>query len=331
MSTKRIKALTLLLLLIFTLSACKNPTAEPQSTATQPEATALPATPTAEPARLVYVSAAADANVSSILSEFTSANGLKFDTAASLEAAALTGQEKIVVLQETPANLDALLSGAPQTQFILLSTADANGKANLSVVAAKPEDVAFMAGYLSTIIAYDWRSAALLTTDGPLGAGEADAFWNGGKYVCGKCNPVYPPMVDLPQIGSLASGGDAAAWLTAANQLIPNGVNTVYLDAAAAVPDVIAAFSASGATVVSTIQPPVDSSAFWGATISMDFSQGLKDALAQALAGTGGQTYAATILLTNVNAELVSPAKQDLFNQTAALVAAGKLGTLSIP
>lgn len=333
MPVKRFHLISLLLVLIFLLAACKNPTAGPEPTATVSPATSIPATPTAELQRLVYISSApAEGDATSgILSDFAAANNLKFETAATVEAAALTGSEKIVVLQTAPDNLDALLAGAPQTQFILLAAGDPSGKANLSVVTAKPEDVAFMAGYLSTIIAYDWRSAALLTTDGPLGAGEADAFWNGGKYVCGKCNPVYPPMVDLPQISALPSNSDTASWLAAANQLIPNGVNVVYLDEVAAIPDVLTAFSSSNTAVISTIQPPADSSAYWAATIGMDVSQGLKDALSQALAGQGGQTYAATIQLTNVNSDLVSPARQDLFKQTATLVEEGKLGTLSIP
>lgn len=333
MHVKHTKILLLLLILVLTLSSCKSPTAGPQPAETLTALTAVPVTPTVESSRLVYVTTApteGDANAA-ILSAFAAANSLKFETFASIEAAALTGTEKIVVLQQAAENQEALLSGAPQTQFISLSGGDADGKSNLSVVTAKPEDVAFMAGYLSTLIAYDWRSAALLTTDGPLGAGEADAFWNGGKFVCGKCNPVYPPMVDLPQIINLASGSDAASWLAAANQILPNWAEAVYLDAEAATPEVLDVFAAAEVTVLSTIQPPADSSAYWGATISANSSEVLQTALENALAGQGGQTYSASIVLTNVNPDLVSPAKQDLFNQTAALVAAGKIGTLSIP
>lgn len=333
MSGKYTKLVFIFLIFALVLTACKGPGAGPQVTETGTAVPSAPATPTAEPSRLVYfttASAEGDANAS-ILSDFASANQLKLDVVSSVDAASMTGAEKIVVLAQKPENLDELLTSFPQTQFILLANADLSGKTNLSAVAAKPEDLAFMAGYLSTLIAYDWRSAALLTSDGPIGASEADAFWNGGKFVCGKCNPVYPPMVDQPQIISLASASDAASWLAAANQLLPNWVEVVYLDAEAVTPEVLQAFSTAEVTVISSIQPPADSSAYWGATLTVNSSEVLQKALENALAGQGGQAYSASVTLANVNLELVSPARQDLFTQTAALVAQGKIGTTSIP
>lgn len=288
--------------------------------------------PTAEPERLVYVSTLpADTDLNSpLLSQFAGENGLQFVQVASLGGPPLS-TARIVVFSEAPADLPAVLDANPEAQFILLSGTDITGKSNLSVVAAKPEDVYFMAGYLATLIANDWRSAGLVTSDTTLGAGAADAFDNGGKYVCGKCNPSFPPLVDLPQVTALPNSAASAEWLTAANVMLSMGVNAFFMDPAAATPEVVAQITASPITLIGTTPPPTGAEALWGATITNDNSAALKEVLTKAFNGEGGQQISVPVTLTNVNATLVSPARQDLFNQTAELLATGKLAPLSIP
>lgn len=170
-----------------------------------------------------------------------------------------------------------------------------------------------------------------MTSDTTLGAGAADAFDNGGKYVCGKCNPSFPPLVDLPQVTALPISATSAEWLSAANTMLAMGVKAFFLDPAAATPEVVAQINASEITLIGTTPPPAGAEALWGATITNDNSAVLKEVLTKALNGEGGQQVVVPVTLTNINATLVSPARQDLFNQTAQLLATGKLAPLSIP
>ncbi|MRR30198.1 hypothetical protein EG834_07725, partial [bacterium] len=123
------------------LTACSNPSPTPEVDIATPTSAATPA-PTAEPERLVYVStlpADADLNVP-LLTQFASENGLQFVQVASLGAPPLS-TARIVVFSEAPADLPAVLDANPEVQFILLTGTELTGKTNLSVVAAKPEDV----------------------------------------------------------------------------------------------------------------------------------------------------------------------------------------------
>jgi len=323
----------IILVLVFgiLLTACTNPSPTPGLDTATPTSAATPV-PTAEPERLVYVSTLptdADLNVP-LLTQFAAEDGLQFVQVASLGAPPLS-TARIVVLSEAPDDLPAMLDANPEIQFILLAGTDLTGKPNLSVVSAKAEDVYFMAGYLTTLIAYDWRSAGLVTGDTPLGDEAANAFFNGGKYICGKCNPSYPPLVNLPQVTSLPKSATSTEWLTAANAMLSMGVNAFFLDPAAATPEVVAQISASQITLIGTTPPPAGAEALWGATITSDNSVALKEVLAKAFIGEGGQEITVPITLTQVNETLVSPARQDLFNQTAELLSTGKLAPLNIP
>ena len=86
---------------------------------------------------------------------------------------------------------------------------DLSAGGNLSVVRQLEVQRTFMAGYITTLIAPDWRAAGLLP-DAP--ADLQDAFINGGRYWCGRCIPMYAPLVLFPLAGTQPAGTDAAGW-----------------------------------------------------------------------------------------------------------------------
>lgn len=333
MTRRNIFYLSVLLALMLLLAACGNATPIPTQSPTAIPTPAITATSTGVPGRLVYVTtlpADSDPNAT-LISDFAAANDLQYIPSTALDASVLTQAVKIVVLQTAPADLDAILNANPNVQFVLLSSTDLASSSNLSIIASPQEDLYFMAGYLATLVAYDWRSAGLLLSDSPLGAGATDAFVNGGKYVCGKCNPSYPPLVDLPQVSSLPASSSSADWLAAVNGMLPYGVNVLYVDPSAATPEVLGALSNAGITLVGLTPPPLGVEANWGGTLSSDASGVLQQVLEDTVQGKGGQTLNVPVTLSHVNPALISPARQDLFNQTAAMLAAGQIGALSIP
>lgn len=331
MKNNRIYASLISILCVALISGCAVLHGTPAATPT-PQATAIPPSPTPAPAEILFVtsqSSSAD-TLTAAITDFASSNSLQVRTLNALTAADLNAGTKIAVLQTLPSDLSSIAAAAPQTQFILLDAAAPAGLSNVSSIQARPEDVAFMAGYLTMLISQDWRAGALLTSDGPLGSSYADDFTNGSEFVCGKCNPHYGPVVAFPQIISEPSASAASTWAADGTTLSQNWLSAAYLDPAAASAD--AANAVTSRTVndnavyfISTTSAPQDGSIAWVALLGTDDTAALKTLLPQVLQGQGGLTGRAQITLTNLNEDVVTPAKQALFNQTAADLAADKI------
>ena len=197
------------------LAGCKPApvTQEPVVTTPPP---VVETSPTPEPAaqKLVLVDpqGSAAAEMVTLLTDFAASNSLEFQTVSALDPIPPTAETRIVVFLQVPTSLDELVSAAPQTQFIVIGDADPNGNANLSVIKSKAEDIAFMGGYLTTIIAWDWRSGGLIPTDTALGGSYRDAFENGGRYVCGQCTSTYAPFFYFPLIVEESTQAGAPGW-----------------------------------------------------------------------------------------------------------------------
>jgi|GEM_PF-1133428 len=328
------------LLLVTFLAGCSLINRTPASTPT-PQATPLPPTPTSAPAELLWVSAQTSGNDTLVqtMTDFASANSLQFRTLTALTAADLTAGTKIAVLQTAPDDLSSLAASASGTQFIVLGTGNPGNLNNVSSIQAKPEDEAFMAGYLTMLISQDWRAGALVTNDGPLGSAYADDFANGSKFVCGKCNAFYAPLTSFPAVASEASSSPASTWDNDAAALDQDWLSAAFLDPAAATADVAGALNlqtlnatTTGESIylLSTDAAPQDGSITWAALLTPNYAAALKTMLPQVLGGQGNLSASAQIGLTDIDADIVSPAKQDLFNQTAASLAAGDIISTSV-
>lgn len=332
----RLVILSLLLLLMLFITDCNGINRTPTATPT-PEATAIPPTPTSAPDEILWVNSQPDTNdtLTTAITEFAAANSLQFKAVPSLDTSGLTSGTRIVVFASVPVNLAGFTSAAPTTQFVVLGSTSVSAQGNISVIQTSPADEAFMAGYLTMIIAEDWRAAGLLTSDGPIGAAYADAFQNGARFVCGKCNPFYAPIVNLPLVASEPTGTDSTTLLTATSSLTENWLSSAFIDPAFVTAEEVTAmntraFNWESVALISTAAAPQDSGAQWAALLSTDYVASLKQLLPQLLAGQGGLTMNAQVTLTSINEDIVTPAKQGLFNQVAADLAANKIIPLSV-
>lgn len=324
------------ILLAAFLAGCSTLNRTPAPTPTS-SATAIPPTPTAPAAEILWVETQTAANdiLVKTITDFASANALQYRTLSAITPADITSGTKIVVIDGAPSDLSSLASAAASTQFILLGAGNPGGLKNVSTVQAKPEDEAFMAGYLTMLIANDWRAGGLLANDGPIGSAYTDDFINGAQFVCGKCNPFYSPIVNFPATASEPSISPSTTWTVDAGTLSRDWLSSAFLAPSAALPDVATALSAQNFNVmngdsnlfffVSTTAAPQDGSIPWVALLGADYSAGLQEILPQALAGQGNLTASAQIALTDINPDVVTPAKQALFNQTAANLATGNI------
>lgn len=323
--------LLVILLLFSVATGCKpEPTAAPQPTPEPAIPTPEPS-PTAAPQRLVLVdpNGAAATGVVTLLTEFATSNALIFETMANLDQVPPTAEMRIIVFNGVPNDLDNLAASAPQTQFIVIGDVDPAGRANLSAVRVNSGDVAFMAGYLTMQIAWDWRAAGLIPSDTALGADYSDAFENGGRYLCGQCTSTYAPFYYFPLVAAEVSQAGAGGWQAQTNQLVEYFVKAVYVDPSAALPEVLDSLTVQGMTLVGREGTPLAER--FTALVGADALPGLQQLLPQALAGTGGTSVAARVQIVSFTDEtIISPGKIQAFNETAANLAAGIIYPFSI-
>jgi hypothetical protein len=313
-----------IVLLVFILAGCTQPTELP-ATSTVPAPTEMPTlTPTPEAARLVLLeqSGSVTQPVLDFLTAFSAENGLLFEQVNALDPAQVTPGTRIVVALSQPGNLDELVSGAPQTQFIVAGNVNPSGRTNLSVITSKPEDLAFMGGYLAALIAWDFRAGGLIPNDTSLGGNLGLAFENGGRFWCGQCSPYFSPFYYFPLIAEASANADAATWQAQLGPLVEYLVNTVYVDPAAAQTEVLDSLAAQGMTLVGLSGTPNPD--YFTVLLGVDLLSGLQQLLPQALAGTGGTSLGTQVtIVENKDHKLVTQGKSDLFDRMAEQIASG--------
>jgi hypothetical protein len=332
----RFEVLTILFVL-FLLVGCSQLTPPTPTSSVTPAASPLPlatATPTPIPGVLMLVGQVKDETTKAVVKSQAESAGLTLDERSDLLPEDLKPEVKIVVLLEAPANLNDLLAAAPQTQFVLLTTADAEAAANLSVIRMRAEDQAFVAGYVATVITDNWRSGGLIASEA---TSIQDAFANGGRYFCGDCAPGWPLKVYYPVVGSADAPADGAAWVATAQTLFDTDkVDVFYLSSEASQPDVINFLAGRNQLdhaliVVGAVPPPDALRAQWAATVQLDPQEALKEVLPQVLAGKSAGKVNVPVTLTNVNTQLLSEGRLKQAQLMMADLASGMLVPQSVP
>ncbi len=302
-------------------TAAASPTAAPSPTSlTLPGKVLLVAPPEAGTALAASARAA--------LTDLTTAAKLAFETRPALLPEELKPEFKIVVLLQAPQNLPALLAAAPQTQFVVLGSGELEAKGNLSVIRQREEVRTFMGGYIITLVASDWRSLGLVP-DAP--AQLQDAFVNGGRYWCGRCVPLYPPVVLFPLVVVQPAATGAAGWQSALSQQKKSLPQAVYLSPAAQSPELVKALFAQKLVMLGTQSPAAEIRPLWAATLRFDPLVALQKLWPGLLAGKGAQSAEAGLSWTDVNDTIFTEGRQRLAQTTLAGVLDGSIGVYSVP
>lgn len=320
-------SLFVIFILLLGITACNGKvpaTPEPPAATPTPE---IPPTPTLAPDRIVLFdpTGQAGAEVTTTMTEFAAANSIGFETWTAL-VPDLSGVKVMVVFGGMD-NLAEIAASSPQTQFLIISTA-IPAAGNISTIGADPVHLAFMAGYLAAMTSDDWRSGALLADDANLGL--ANAFTNGGQYLCGRCTPQFTPMLSYPQVYALASQSGAAAWTAQAQALwADTNANSIYIDPTADFVEVLDVFPDR---LLFGSNPVSANLSRYTAILGTDLVPALQTALPELLAGAGGKAYTGRVgILINNNPDVVTPAKQVIFDQVALDLANNQVIPLSIP
>lgn len=332
------KFLPALLILALLLTACGATTVSPTATdptpapsltvSSRPSATLPPAAtamPSPAPGKVVLVAPPEAESARTALAALASQARLGFEARASLAAAELKPEMKVVVFLQAPADLDALLAAAPKTQFVVVGDLEAKG--NLSAIRSREELRTFLAGYITTLSAPDWRAAGLLS-DAP---GLLDAFLNGGRYWCGRCIPMYAPVVLFPLGAALPASTAAAGWQAAVTQMQKSILQAVYVSPEAYSPDLLKALAEQKLILVGTTAPTADAKARWAATLSFDPLPALQKLWPDLVAGKGGLSSDASLAWTDVNETYFTAGKQRLAQQVLEGLLDGTIYPFSVP
>jgi hypothetical protein len=344
------RALPVLCLLVTSLllAACSSSTNQPAAATAVPQVSATVAlaaatqtiepTPTPQPAKAWLVTASADPRLAAVVRELAETAGWLYEVRPSLQVAELVPELRVVVLDAPPANLGELLAAAPQVQFVVIASVDLASAPNLSVVRLRPEYQAFVAGYIASLYAADWRSGGLLPADSPLGNGMYEAFVNGGRYLCGMCAPGWPLGVQYPQPGVLPGASDGAAWQGAAATLFDTQkVNLFFLSAESARPEVFSYLQGKDqygvqVRLIGVVPPPPELQNQWLVTVRFDIAAALRQAWPEISAGLGGQVLEVPVTLEELSDELsLGVGRLRLVDELFKEIAAGRIYPLSVP
>ena len=144
------------------------PTEPPPPTATvQPPLVLLIASPEGDQTQLD--------DLRSTLSELSNAQGFRFQVRPTLTPGELTPDVLIVVVVQPFSGLADLAVSAPQTQFVGVNIPGLEPTENLSGIGpdgASPDQLGFLAGYITAVVTSDWRVGTINTNDSPAGIGR---------------------------------------------------------------------------------------------------------------------------------------------------------------
>jgi hypothetical protein len=319
------------ILILIMLTGCVKPTQTAITPTTELPTAETPLTSTTIPPSLLVVDGSSQAApaVLESLQAFAAANGLDYRQNPDLNTD-FTSVKIAVVLGDAMAYKDQAASH-PETQFLFIGSAVEGAGGNLSLVVNRPQDMAFMAGYLATHVAEDWRSGGLLNTGtSPVGV-TSDAFVNGGGFVCGACVPVYPPYMNYPLFQDVTGKTSAPEIQADVDALAVNKVETVFVAAFADQTEVLDALELAGMTLIgeNTTSP---NAARYAAILTYDTAPAVAELLPKLLAGEGGQTAFSRVTLASVNdSKKIPPSRQSLFAETAEALAGDWIIPLSVP
>ncbi|HVN54489.1 MAG TPA: hypothetical protein VMT46_09170 [Anaerolineaceae bacterium] len=341
------RILAVAVLAVFSLTACLNAgigappaTPSPSPGELRPRAATPTTAPTATPAspQVIFSSgpAAEAAQVESlrpVVQDLAGQSGWKMEERSTLAAGDLEPGWKVVVVVSPGPALQDLTTAAPQTEFVAIgNTEGVDSAPNLALISALPDQQAFLAGFIAAATTPDWRIGTLTRTNQPADLPFAQAFLNGGRFLCGICNPLAPPYPGYPLLVEIGSGTD---WQAGLNTLTQKGVQTVCLVPEMQTAEILQAVIAAKMRFVSTDPRAVPEELRSGmiASVNMDLAQALRDAWPRIAAGSPAESNSPTtavITISNTQPDLLTPGKLRLVNQVRDSLASGAIYPLNV-
>lgn len=312
----------LILLIALLLAACGGsaaPTEEGAPTV-EPSATAEPTpvfTPTPGlPLAVLLVPADANHELSqayqTAIYDLAQAQSMRFQVLNSLDPATLDPSLKVVVALVSDPGIATLAAAAPQAQFLAVNIPGIAAGGNISVLGGdgiRIDQQAFMAGYISAMITEDFHTGIIIRKDDPAGRNAYTAFQVGQEFFCGLCNPLAGPFLDYPLVIEIPADAKPNEYGAYADYLIRNRVETMFIQDAVAIPELLEYLNTVGIFVIGMQTPPIEVNG-WVVTLQPNYLEAMQTVWPQLLAGNGGQNFQAPLTLTDINEEVFTEGKE---------------------
>jgi len=159
-----------------------------------------------------------------------------------------------------------------------------------------------------------------------------DAFSNGARYLCGRCVPVYAPVISFPLTTSVSESHAFEGWKNAFDELNQNRIQSLYLPPQAATTELLDYLASQSVLLVGSSTPLEGYTSIWAATVRLDTITALEDMWADLLQpDTGPKVVNAPVVIGDINEQLLTPGKLGLVEKVAADLASGWIAPLSLP
>ncbi|WP_299027424.1 hypothetical protein [uncultured Thermanaerothrix sp.] len=326
----------LLIATLIGLVACTPGTIQPVSTSTAspptplaepPALTSSPTQPT--PPRVLVISQGSpwQERVTNWLQTRLTAQGWQIEIRPNLQAADLETGVVGVMLLPPLADYSNLIAQHPDLRFIFIGNAPLLDAPNMTQVILPAERLYFLAGYLSVLIAPDFRAGGLFP---PNSETTQQAFRNGAYYLCGRCVPAYGPITTFPVMANLSINASVEEWQGALTELNKNRLETLFVSPEVLTPELQDHLAASSWGIL-TAEPPQDSPPDWAVTLTFDLEQGLETAWQAAIEQKQSTTVIAPLKLQNINSQWLTPGRQRMAEQVLQDLQKGWIYPLTPP
>jgi hypothetical protein len=247
------------------------------------------------------------------LSQLAGENGFSFERISEPVESFMQGDIRLVVVLAPYGGLNNLALNNPEVNFLGIGVTDAIPSKNLSIVRStlgRPDQQGFIAGYLGTVLTNDWRVGVISRGDTPEGRAARNAFLKGVVFFCGLCRPVYPPFYEYPLFYDLSGGASEQEQQAAADFLIGQEVNTIYVFPGSGSDFLFEYLAQNGVNLIGGVTPAETVKNNWIASVQVDISSAVNELWSRIMDGEPGIEVTAPLVITNRNEMLFSPGRQ---------------------
>lgn len=253
------------------------------------------------------------AEVSPLVQEAATRHSLTFEQRDTLALETVPENLRLVVSLPPADNLQTLIDGLPQVQFVVLDTANVTIQPNVSALpgGSGSTNIAFTAGYIAAVESNEYR-VGIISTSSAEGQLYRQAFMNGVLYFCGTCLPIYPPYEIYPVYAEVSPDASPEQINVAAQSLQAKQVQIVHLDPQLESEPVLQMLAQGGFFLIGSSAPPSGLEGSWVASVLAESGVGLADILERAL---NGQAVGLQAVRPVINFTGVSEARLANFNE----------------
>lgn len=268
MKIKKIIIAIILLITVSLLSACGNNSNTSISTSTPDSEiiqtpTTLIETPTArEPTEVVNglptlfiftpnseIYFPVYSEIETMISNFE-ANGIEVKSANVLPSSDLFFTF-VLLFNPTQETINFFDAGMANQLLIVAEELSNQPSTRTTLFTMSPADRVFIGGYLAAIMTEDWRVGGLLPDVEYENTPLTTIFQNGVEFMCGRCLPIYGPLVNFPVTATLSSPDNNDMTMQAFSEIYNDRLNSLYVPSAYLYDDFVILLQQNGIAIIS--------------------------------------------------------------------------------